>query len=177
MFAKQSNVLVLDEPTNDLDIDTLDLLEEFLVNYNGTILLVSHDREFLNNVVTSIYAFEGDGYIKEYVGGYDDWLRQSTRVRELKEVQKESAPKKVRQKPVSNGPRRLTYKEKKELEGLPEIIETLEAEQKKLHDAMINPDFYKNGSETASVNARLQQLSEQIEQAYARWEMLDELKS
>ena len=177
MFAKPSNVLVLDEPTNDLDIDTLDLLEEFLLNYAGTVLLVSHDREFLNNVVTSIFSLEGDGLIREYVGGYDDWLRQNRKKLEIQQQQEKTSPKKVRQKPAADGPRKLTYKEKKELEQMPKLIETLEAEQKKLHDAMLNPEFYKNNSEIAATTARLKELNEQLEEAYARWETLEELQT
>ncbi|MBN2590153.1 MAG: ATP-binding cassette domain-containing protein [Sedimentisphaerales bacterium] len=177
MFAKPSNVLVLDEPTNDLDIDTLDLLEEFLLNYTGTILIVSHDREFLNNVVTSIFAFEGNGFIKEYVGGYDDWLRQSRKIQEIQIKQEKGAPKKVRQKQTTNGPRKLSYKEKKELEEIPQLIEKLESEQKQLHDAMGNPDFYKDSSEVTAVTTRLKELSKQLEYAYTRWQMLDELQS
>ncbi len=177
MFAKSSNVLVLDEPTNDLDIDTLDLLEEFLLNYPGTVLLVSHDREFLNNVVTSIFAFEGNGYIKEYVGGFDDWLRQSNKIQENQQKQEKASPKKTRQKETTDKPRRLSYQEKKELVKIPELIESLEAEQKQLHDDMMKPDFYKNSSEAAAVNLRLKELSEQLEKTYARWQMLDELQS
>ena len=177
MFAKPSNVLVLDEPTNDLDVDTLDLLEEFLLNYPGTVLLVSHDREFLNNVVTSIFAFEGEGFIKEYVGGYDDWLRQSRKLQEIQQENQKAAPKKERQKQATDKPRKLSYKEKKELESLPELIEKLETEQKQLHDEMLKPDFYKKSSEVAAVNVRLTELSEKLEQAYARWQMLDELQS
>jgi len=177
MFAKPSNVLVLDEPTNDLDIDTLDLLEEFLLNYTGTVLIVSHDREFLNNVVTSIFAFEGDGCIKEYVGGYNDWLRQSIKIQEILQKEEKDSSKKDRQKQPENSHRKLSYKEKKELGEIPQLIEKLEAEQKQLHDEMMKPDFYKNSSDVAAVNARLKDLSKQLEDAYARWQLLDELQS
>ncbi len=177
MFAKPSNVLVLDEPTNDLDIDTLDLLEEFLLNYAGTVLIVSHDREFLNNVVTSIFAFEGDGCIKEYVGGYNDWLRQSIKIQEIQQKEEKDSSKKDRQKQTTNSHRKLSYKEKKELENIPQLIEKLETEQKQLHNDMLKPDFYKNSSEVAAVTARLKELSKQLEDAYNRWQLLDELQS
>ena len=174
LFARPSNILVLDEPTNDLDIETLDLLEEFLLNYPGTILLVSHDREFLNNVVTSTLVLEGDGIVKEYVGGYDDWLRQSKKVVQVPE---KSPAKKIRTKRISERPRKLSFKEKKEFEAIPKLIETLESEQQQLQDAMAHPDFYKKGSEVAVVAVRLKELSKQLEDAYARWQKLEELQS
>ncbi len=173
MFAKPSNVIVLDEPTNDLDCETLELLEERLLDYPGTILLVSHDRAFLNNVVTSTLAFEGDGRVNEYVGGYDDWLRQR---------QTPAAPDRPTvakpTKPCTNpdGPRRLTYKEKLELEALPERIEALETRQAQLHDAMSDPAFYKqDGSAIAEVAANLKTVEQELAETYQRWETLDEL--
>jgi ABC transport system ATP-binding/permease protein len=176
LFAKPSNVLVLDEPTNDLDIETLDLLEEFLLNYTGTVLLVSHDREFLNNVVTSIFALEGNGLVREYVGGYDDWLRQSRKIQDTQKPEKVSA-KKAELKQLANKPQKLSAKEKRELKDLPKLIETLEAEQKQLHNAMMNPEFYKKGTEIAAVTARLNELSRQLENAYARWQILEDYQS
>ena len=140
-------------------------------------MLVSHDRDFLNNVVTSIFAFEGSSCVKEYVGGYDDWLRQSSKILETQQKPEKVSSKKVRQKQTSDKPRRLSYKEKTELKEIPQLIETLEAEQKKLHDAMLNPDFYKNSSEVAAVTTRLKELSKQLEDVYARWQILDELES
>jgi len=178
LFVWPSNVLVLDEPTNDLDIETLDLLEEFLLNYPGTVLLVSHDREFLNNVVTSTLAMEGNGIVKEYIGGYDDWLRQSKKEPQLKQPPENTAAKKTAAtKPAAERPRKLSFKEKKELEAIHKLIETLEVEQRQLHDAMANPDFYKKGSEVAVVAARLKELSRQLEGAYARWGELEELQA
>jgi ATP-binding cassette subfamily F protein uup len=177
LFARPSNILVLDEPTNDLDIETLDLLEEFLLNYPGTVLLVSHDREFLNNVVTSTLVLEGDGIVKEYVGGYDDWLRQSKKTLQLQQPPENAPAKKNRTKQISERPRKLSFKEKKELEAIPKLIETLETEQQQLHDAMANPDFYKKGQEIAAVTARLEELRKQLENAYARWQMLEELQA
>ena len=177
LFARPSNILVLDEPTNDLDIETLDLLEEFLMNYPGTVLLVSHDREFLNNVVTSILVLEGNGIVKEYVGGYDDWLRQSKKTLQLQQPPENAPAKKTRTKKISGRPRKLTFKEKKELEAIPKLIETLETEQKQLHDVMSNPDFYKKGQEIAAAIARLEELKKQLENAYTRWQMLEELQA
>ena len=115
-----------------LDIETLDLLEEFLLNYPGTVLIVSHDREFLNNVVTSTLVMEGNGVVKEYAGGYDDWLRQSQKAVKLKQPREKSPPKKTRKKQTSDRLHRLSFKEKKELEAIPKLIETLEAEQQQL---------------------------------------------
>jgi ATP-binding cassette subfamily F protein uup len=177
LFLRPSNVLVLDEPTNDLDIETLDLLEEFLLNYSGTVLVVSHDREFLNNVVTSTIAMEGNGIVKEYVGGYDDWVRQSKNSAVIEQQPGKATVKQTRQKQTSDKPRKLSFKEKKELEAIPKLIETLETEQKQLHDAMAGPDFYKKCEDIAAVTARLKELSKQLENAYARWQKLDELKT
>lgn len=185
LFMRPSNVLVLDEPTNDLDIETLDLLEEFLLDYPGTVLLVSHDREFLNNVVTSTMAMEGNGIVKEYVGGYDDWVRQSESDVVIKpslaaasrfdETKQKSRNIPLGTKPAR--PRKLSFKEKKELEVIPKLIETLETEQKQLHDAMANPDFYKKCEDIAAVTARLKELGKQLENTYARWQILEELQT
>jgi len=177
LFAQPSNILVLDEPTNDLDIETLDLLEEFLLNYPGTVLLVSHDREFLNNVVTSTLALEGNGIVNQYVGGYDDWLRQSKKILQLQQPSENAPAKKTRRKQISKHPRKLSFKEKKELETIPKLIETLETEQQQLHDAVANPDFYIKGQEIAAVVARLEELGKQLENTYARWQMLEELQA
>jgi ATP-binding cassette subfamily F protein uup len=178
LFARPSNILVLDEPTNDLDIETLDLLEEFLLNYPGTVLIVSHDREFLNNVVTSTLVLEGGGIVKEYVGGYDDWLRQSEKTLQSQQPPEKTAFKKNVTKKLSDRPRKLSFKEKKELDAIPQLIETLETEQQELHDAMATPDFYKKGPETAATaGARLEELRKQLENAYARWQVLDELQA
>jgi ABC transport system ATP-binding/permease protein len=196
LFMRPSNVLVLDEPTNDLDIETLDLLEEFLLKFPGTVLLVSHDREFLNNVVTSTMALEGNGIVKEYVGGYDDWLRQSesdvvikpslaakllakSRLGEaasrFDETKQKSRNIPLGTKP--DKPRKLSFKEKKELEAIPKLIETLETERQQLHDAMANPDFYKKCEDIAGVTARLKELDKQLETAYSRWQKLEELQT
>ena len=175
LFIRPSNVLVLDEPTNDLDIETLDLLEEFLLNYPGTVLLVSHDREFLNNVVTSTMAMEGNGIVKEYVGGYDDWVRQNKDTTVIQQQPEKAPAKQTRRKQTADRPRKLSFKEKKKLEAIPKLIETLETEQKQLHDAMANPDFYKKCADIAAVTARLKELGKQLESTYARWQILEEL--
>jgi ATP-binding cassette subfamily F protein uup len=172
LFARPSNVLVLDEPTNDLDIETLELLEELLMEYSGTVLVVSHDRAFLNNVVTSTLVFEGEGHVQEYAGGYDDWLRQGhTQQEKVTPVKKE---KKERVRAKSKGPRKLTFKETRELEDLPGRIETLEQEQKQLYETMANESFYKDdGNKVARAKARLGELEQLLEETYDRWEMLE----
>ncbi len=175
LFAKPANIIVLDEPTNDLDSETLELLEELLVEYEGTVLLVSHDRAFLNNVVTSTIVFEAD-QVKEYVGGYDDWLRQRTKdtTKQDSTSPDTAAPTARRARPKTPDSR-LSYKEKQELAGLPETIERLEAEIEGLHQAMSNPDFYRqSGDEIARETAKLRQSEEQLAEAYHRWEELEE---
>jgi ATP-binding cassette subfamily F protein uup len=161
-------LIVLDEPTNDLDAETLELLEEQLVEFPGTLLVVSHDREFLNNVVTSTIAFETNGP-REYVGGYDDWLRQRSTVEAISN--KKAAP--VSTKPAAVK-KKLTYNEQRELKGLPEKIETLETEIGELHTAMAEGDFYKQPAETiATKQGELKTLEAELTAAYARWEELE----
>jgi ABC transport system ATP-binding/permease protein len=176
LFAKPSNVLVLDEPTNDLDMETLELLEELLLQYTGTLLLVSHDRTFLNNVVTGIFAFEGDGRIGEYVGGYDDWLRQRPAPASDGPPKKPAgSSKKPAPKPKPRT-RKLGFKEERELAALPEKIESLEAEQVQLHNTLSDPDFYRRaGEEIARVKDRLTELEGELTAAYERWEALEGL--
>ncbi len=171
LFSRPFNVLVLDEPTNDLDLETLELLEEMLLEYSGTLLLVSHDRAFLNNVVTSTIVFEGDSKVVEYVGGYDDWLRQrSSAASEKKAV---STTKKTTEKSKPK-PIKLSYKEQRELDALPKRIEELDAELARAHAAIADPGFYQQeGAVIAEANQRLQQLEQELEQAYARWELLE----
>jgi ATP-binding cassette subfamily F protein uup len=177
LFAKTANVIVLDEPTNDLDTETLELLEERLVQFEGTVLLVSHDRAFLNNVVTSTIVFE-DGGIREYVGGYDDWLRQRkpSSTRNVSDGSAARAPTRSASEGSAVGQRRLTFKERKELESLPATIEECEAEIDVLHREMAAPDFYQlPGERIAQETARLKLLEEQLAAAYARWEELEQL--
>jgi len=174
LFARPSNLLVMDEPTNDLDIETLELLEEVLMSYTGTLLLVSHDRTFLNNVVTSTLVLEGEGKVNEYVGGYDDWLKQRPKLpvepKEKKEPKREKIPK------LQQGARKLTNKEKFELETLPHRIEELEAEQEQLYQTMADPGFYKQDGKTiASAKTRLETLKHELTQCYQRWEELESI--
>ncbi|MBI5589687.1 MAG: ATP-binding cassette domain-containing protein [Deltaproteobacteria bacterium] len=173
LFTKPSNVLIMDEPTNDLDTETLELLEELLFDYPGTLLLVSHDRAFLNNVVTSTLVLEGRGRVGEYVGGYDDWLRQ----RSLPEPPIKAEKVKIeRAKPARERRQTLTFKQQRELEALPGQIEALEAEQKNLYQAMSDPLFYQQaGDEIARAKARLEALEQEIETACLRWEELESL--
>ena len=175
LFLKPSNVLVLDEPTNDLDVETLELLEAQIVGYAGTVIVVSHDRAFLDNVVTSTFAYEGEGRFVEYAGGYSDYVVQrgggDAPPTAADEVE---APK--GKKPKTVGPKKRTFKEERELEALPATIETLESEQKSLHDKMADPAFYQGaGSEVAAATARLEQLEGELETAYARWTELEEI--
>ena len=172
LFTREANVLVLDEPTNDLDLETLDLLEELLAEFEGTLFLVSHDREFLNRTVTNVIAFEGEGRLAEYVGGYDDWLRQRPQLRP------EIAEKKIpRERPAKERPRKLSFKEKRELEELPHTIEKLEAEQAELQLRLADPAFYRQaGEKVAAAKTRLEQLEQELETAYGRWQELEELE-
>lgn len=171
LFARPFNVLVMDEPTNDLDLETLELLEELLLEYQGTLLLVSHDRAFLNSVVTNTLVFEGQGRVVEYVGGYDDWVRQrAILVAASKPV---VAPKNTKAKPKPK-PAKLSYKDQRELDALPKRIEELDAELASAHAAVADPEFYQqDGAVIAEANQRLQQLQQELEQAYARWEQLE----
>lgn len=169
LFIQPANLLVLDEPTNDLDVETLELLEELLCNYDGTLILVSHDRTFLDNVVTSTLAFEGDGQVNEYVGGYEDWLRQSRQVNTSttarKTEKKEAKPEKKKTK--------LSYKDQFELDTLPQNIEKLEAEQEQLQNQVAEPDFYQQEKKDVDkVLTRLSELEKELETTYARWEEL-----
>jgi ATP-binding cassette subfamily F protein uup len=185
LFARPANVLVLDEPTNDLDIDTLDLLEQLLQDYKGTVFLVSHDRYFLDNVVTSIIAHEGDGLWREYEGGYEDWKIQKARSDQIRanyakpeskvesKADSKQAPKVEAKPAIKSGVQKLNGKERQELETLPLQIEELEVEQADIGIAMSNPDLYKNEPDlAASMQARLTEITEQLEQKLQRWELL-----
>ncbi|MFA6357894.1 MAG: ATP-binding cassette domain-containing protein [Candidatus Omnitrophota bacterium] len=175
LFSKPSNVLVMDEPTNDLDIETLELLEELLLEYPGTLLLVSHDRQFLNNVVTSTFALEGNGVINEYPGGYDDWLSQSKMVKP-NELVKDKIKKDPGKKEKPIVPRKLDYKEQRELDSLPLKIEKLEEEQRSLYGQFADYAFYqKTPVEINLAKARSEDISEELKQAYQRWDYLEEL--
>lgn len=178
LFALPANLLVLDEPTNDLDIDSLDVLEQTLANYQGTIILVSHDRRFLDNVVTRVLVPEGNGHWRPYVGGYSDWLRQRPEevvpAAPAKPVQEAPKPARVQKKEQ----KRLSYKENKELEELPDRIAALEAEQTDLINAMSAPDYHNQSVDKLKADKeRAQQLEEEIATSYQRWEELEEKKS
>ncbi len=176
LFSKPANLLVMDEPTNDLDVETLELLEELLLEYEGTLLLVSHDRAFLNNVVTSTLVFEGEGVINEYVGGYDDWLRQRKTAEQP--LQKPSAEKSAARQKAGSSVKKMGYKEKRELESLPRQIEALEEKQSQLQEKLADPAFYQqSGDEVASVTDQLQTLEQELEEAYQRWETLEEMNN
>jgi ATP-binding cassette subfamily F protein uup len=175
LFVKPANVLVMDEPTNDLDMETLELLEDLLLEYSGTLLLVSHDRAFLNNVVTSTLAFEGNGRVRQYPGGYDDWLSQRPAA-EPAPASKVETPRPAQARPRSPKSRRLSYMEKRELEALPQKIETLETEHQELVATLSDPHFYKTEKNAvADLNKRLQALEREITVAYDRWEMLESI--
>ena len=177
LFTKPANVIVLDEPTNDLDSESLELLEQQLVTFQGTVLLVSHDREFLNNVVTSTMVFE-EGSIKEYDGGYNDWLRQRpesdalTKPRDRKN--KTSATKSSRNTAPPPGKRRLSYREQQELAGLTAKIEQLESQIAEIHQLMTTTEYYQQpGEQIASTQARLDAMEKDLAAAYQRWEELE----
>jgi len=185
MMSKPSNVLVLDEPTNDLDAETLELLEDLLPTFNGTVLLVSHDRAFLNNVATSTIVFEGNGVVGEYDGGYDDWLRVSEQRRVLEANAREENSTRVQgAEPVNSSgagtatavskARKLSFKEQRELEQLPDQIAQLEKRQRGLQEETGNPDFYQTGRERiARVTAELASVDKQLAAAFLRWEELE----
>ncbi|MBD8873488.1 ATP-binding cassette domain-containing protein [Rhodanobacter sp. DHB23] len=173
LFAQPSNLLVMDEPTNDLDVETLELLEELLAGYQGTLLLVSHDRAFLDNVVSSTLVLEGDGKVGEYVGGYSDWLRQrpAATAPAVAVAAKSPAPAPT---PVQEAKRKLSYKEQRELEQLPTRIEQLEADIGARGEAMNDPAFFQQDSAAiVKANEALAKLQLELESAYARWAELD----
>jgi len=181
LFARPANLLVLDEPTNDLDIDTLELLEEQVAAFPGTLLLVSHDRAFLDRVVTSLLVFEGGGQVREFVGGYSDWARyRDARAAAMVEARQE--PSRGGGRAVDAGsdatagarPKRLSYREQRELDGLPARIETLEGDRSRLEQEIGGPQFYGQPHERVNaVLAQLAKLGEEIEQAYSRWALLE----
>lgn len=188
LFAKPANVIVLDEPTNDLDIETLEVLEELLLSFEGTLLIVSHDRAFIDKTVTSTLVFEGKGKISQYVGGYTDWLESSdsrkyfahTEAEQQKNIEKKSPI--VEKKPVENEAKvqkvKLSYKETRELETLPKLLETLEQEIDELSQQTQSSDFYqRNHLEQSKVLDALAQKNEALEEAFMRWEELEQKRS
>lgn len=181
LFTKPSNVLVMDEPTNDLDMETLEVLEERLLEYSGTILLVSHDRAFLNNVVTSTLVFEDNGVVTEYAGGYDDWINQRPGQNDKKNsdkrntIRKKASKKRLKKK--EDRPRKLTFKEGGELERLPGRIEELEQERNRIYEQMSSPVFYRGDSgKISQTQARLEELEGELDETYDRWEELESLR-
>ncbi|MDA8129618.1 MAG: ATP-binding cassette domain-containing protein [Betaproteobacteria bacterium] len=176
LFARPANLLVLDEPTNDLDIDTLELLEQLLQDYAGTVIIVSHDRAFLDNVVTQSIAFEGAGRLTEIVGGYAEWRAWQQRQREAIEPPRAAAPKPVAQAPQSRpaSKSKLSFKEARELDALPAQIEALEAEQAQIAERLCDPALYQAaGQEAAGLQARADAIETQLLEALARWEALE----
>ena len=179
LFARPANLLVLDEPTNDLDIETLELLEELLTDFQGTVVLVSHDRAFLDGIVTSTMVFEEDQGLKEYVGGYSDWQKQLLKeAKGKRELVNNASQKKPLQKTQSKkNPNRLGFNERRELEEMPERIEALESELQVLTSRMGSADFYSQEGEAIKLaSQRLAELNEELEAAYLRWETLSRLE-
>jgi ABC transport system ATP-binding/permease protein len=182
LFARPANVLVLDEPTNDLDIETLELLEELIDGFDGTVLLVTHDRAFLDNVVTGTMAFEGEGVVREYVGGWEDYLRsqRSTRAAASSRSERPGArgsddEARERREPVER--RKRTFNENREYSSLPSRIDALETEQRQLKAEVASPEFYRSPADHIhTVLARIDAIHEELEQALARWVQLEELK-
>ena len=186
LFTKPANFLILDEPTNDLDVESLELLEDLVGNFDGTIILVSHDRAFLDNIVTGTWVFEGDGVINEYVGGYSDWQRQSGG-RRLSQIASQPQEKKPEQAPStanklekkakakSTGGQKLSYKELRELEQLPKLIENLESEKQQLEEEMAQGTFFKQEESVIKDKMkRLEDLSAELSESYERWEALED---
>jgi len=182
VFAKPSNLLILDEPTNDLDVETLELLEELLMNYKGTVLIVSHDRAFLNNVATSSIVFDAPGIVNEYIGGYDDWLRQrpdySTILKEDKKLTQEVPTVKPTEPSTTlvNKPKKLSFKDQREYDALPALIEGLEQALESLSAQMNDAEFYKKpDNEVQAVIKALADKETELETAFERWEILEAL--
>ena len=189
LFSKPANLLVLDEPTNDLDVETLELLEEVLSNFKGTVLMVSHDREFLDNVVTSTLVFEGEGKVREYVGGYQDWLRQGGSPRLLGVGESKSGKAELGSavvetpaaapvaEPAESAPaakKKLSYKHQRELDAMPEQIDAAEQKIAELEGKIADPAFYQQSSEqTAAVLAQLQAQQDELERLVERWAELE----
>ncbi len=188
LFSSPSNLLVLDEPTNDLDIETLELIQEHLTDYTGTVLLVSHDREFIDQIVTRCWVFEGDGQIGDYIGGYNDWLRQrtsnpwATSANNLVKPSPtalvntpESSSERTTKTKINKTDKKLSYKETQALKELPHRIEQLEQQQAKLLEQMSNPSFYDlPAHEIAAIHQQMQHIEQTLSKAYEEWETLDQ---
>jgi ATP-binding cassette subfamily F protein uup len=178
LFTKPANLIVMDEPTNDLDLETLEILEDKLVEYQGTLLLVSHDREFLDNVVTSVLVFEGEGRVGEYIGGYADWFALSERNKKSEADAVKAAEQAVKKdKPKTVTAKKLSFKDQRELEQLPERIEQLEGRQADLTVTIGSVEFYKQSAEAvATTLEQLKTVEQELAQAYQRWDELDALQ-
>ena len=177
LFTRPANLIIMDEPTNDLDLETLEMLEERLVDYQGTLLLVSHDRAFLDNVVTSVFVFEGEGRVNEYIGGYAEWFALSE---QRKKQAADNKPKAVEEtknnKPKSVVKKKLSFKEQKELEQLPDLIDELETEQAELTKKMGDAGFYKQDQNAIQVTLdKLKETESNLEKVYQRWDELEAL--
>ncbi|MFD1383721.1 ATP-binding cassette domain-containing protein [Rhodanobacter aciditrophus] len=186
LFTKSANLLVLDEPTNDLDVETLELLEELLMNYDGTLLLVSHDRAFLDNVVTSSIAFEGDGVVREYVGGYEDWIRQggqfptesTLEVEKPVKVEKKAAPVEETKAPPAKPKAKLSYKLQREFDGMPDVLANFEADLEALNEKAAAPDFYTGDQDVVQKTlADIATKEQALEDAMERWVELEEMQN
>jgi len=179
LFTRPANVLVLDEPTNDLDLDTLELLEALLVEWPGTLLLVSHDRVFLDHVVTSTFVFEGDGVVEEYIGGYEDWTRQRNAPDDQSAARGASGPPppsgaSEASSPTASASKKLSYREQRDLDELPDRIEALEAERDTLAQTIAAPTFYKEPAATiGQALERVEEIERELVDLYARWDALD----
>ncbi len=172
LFTKSANLIIMDEPTNDLDLETLEMLEEKLVDYEGTLLLVSHDRAFLDNVVTSVFVFEGEGAINEYIGGYAEWFALSEQ-RKKKQVENKSIEQTKKQKSKTRS-KKISFKQQKELEQLPGQIDSFELEQEKLTEKIGGANFYKQEQDIIKETLRLlKEVEQKLEQAYQRWDELE----
>ena len=174
LFARPANLLILDEPTNDLDIETLEILEDMLLEFPGTLILVSHDRTFLDNLVTSTLILSGNGHVNEFVGGYDDWRSQKEIAQATQDAKKAIQPAAPTANERQNS-RKLSYKEQRELEELPAKIEALEAEQAQLNASLTDPAFYQNNNaEVCQAVERLKEIEEELLGVYGRWEELEQ---
>ena len=172
LFAKPSNLLVMDEPTNDLDIETLELLEEQLSNYSGTVLMVSHDRAFLDNVLTSVFVMQGKGVVSEYVGGYDDWLKEKKKTKSASSKKPADGTQKVNRKGTAFG-----FKQNRELNALPKKIEKIETQQEALHLKMADPDYFRTPPDKIAADRKeTDRLTAELDATYERWEELEALR-
>jgi len=170
ILSQPANLLVLDEPTNDLDVETLELLEEMLVDYNGTLILISHDRTFLNNVVGSTVVLDGDGVINQYAGGYDDYLIQKQDKIAVQKTKTKVKPK--AEKPSNNSPKKLTYKQQQELKKLPEKIEKTEIQIGEIQMLLSDPEFFQT-DESQDALIRLARLEADLERYFDKWGELE----